>query len=35
MPSGGLQTLAAEAENLGVRLTCVQFSGERGGIQIA
>src|SRR5678815_406330 len=32
MPAGGAQTLAAEAEDLRIRLTRVQFSGERGGI---
>ncbi len=26
MPAGGLQTLAAEAEDLGIRLTRVQFA---------
>jgi hypothetical protein len=35
MPASGLQTLAAEAEDLGIGLTLVQFSGKRGGIQIA
>ncbi len=34
-PAGGSQTLAAEAENLGIGLTLVQFSRKRGGIQIA
>ena len=35
MPARGLETLAAEAEDLGVRLTRLQLRGERAGIQIA
>jgi hypothetical protein len=35
MAAGGSQALAAEAKDLGIGLTPVQFSGKRCGIEIA
>ena len=35
MPAGGFETMAAEAEDLGVGLTRLELRGERAGIQIA